>query len=79
MAISGDPDFILVVHGRFVGLELKARGEKPRRLQEFKLEEIKRCGGVRMVADPDNWDEIKTTLSEMDKSKEIAWKIQASK
>lgn len=73
VAINGSPDFVLCVHGRFVALELKAPGERPRKLQDYKLAQVERTGGLRLVADPDNWEEIKQTLSEMDKSKEEAW------
>ena len=67
LAISGDPDLILCVRGRFVALELKAEGEKPRKLQEYKLEKIRKAGGIRLVASPENWSNIKQVLVNMDK------------
>ena len=72
VSINGDPDKMLCIHGRFVGLELKDVGEKPRKLQAFKLDQIKRTGGVALVADRENWQYIKFILSEMDSTKEEA-------
>ncbi len=72
-SISGSPDFILCVRGRFVALELKDVGEKPRPLQEYKLNEIIRTFGVALVATKTNFEEIKQHLSELD-SKEEKWK-----
>lgn len=66
VAISGDPDFMLCCRGRFVGLELKRKGQKPRPLQNFKLGEIVRTGGVALAADPDNWASIKELLTRLD-------------
>lgn len=65
VAICGDPDFVLCVRGHFVALELKAAGEKPRPLQEHKLNQIEKAGGIRIVASPENWDDVKQHLLEM--------------
>lgn len=73
-AISGTPDFLLCIYGRFVALELKDSGEKPTKLQEFELEGVRNAGGVSLVADPDNWDAIKRFLTTMSETKENAWK-----
>lgn len=74
VSINGDPDKMLCLNGRFVGLELKDVGEKPRKLQVFKLDQIDRTNGVALVADRDNWNETKEILSYMDATKENAWK-----
>lgn len=60
--ISGDPDYILCCWGRFIGLELKRRGGKPRPLQQWKLDQIKKSRGIAMVASPDNWEAVKARL-----------------
>lgn len=66
IAIVGDPDFFLCCCGRFVALELKAAGEKTRPSQQAKLDWVVRTHGVSLVADPDNWEEIKTLLLKLD-------------
>lgn len=67
LAIVGDSDFHLCVYGLFVALELKAPGEKPRPLQKYKLDWVKRTHGVALAADPTNWSEVKTLLRMLDK------------
>lgn len=65
-AINGSPDYMLCVWGRFVALELKSRGGKVSALQQHKLNEINRTGGIAIIADPDNWENAKQLLSAMD-------------
>jgi hypothetical protein len=62
MAISGDPDYILCIRGKFVALELKDVGKKPRKLQQYRLDEVRMAGGVALVADPENWEWVKGCL-----------------
>lgn len=66
-SIKGDADYILCAQGRFIWLELKRSGEKPSALQAFKADWVKSTGGVVLVADPDNWEETKTLLLELDR------------
>lgn len=67
MAIHDDPDFLLCINGRFVALELKSRKGKVRPLQDYKLTQVRRTGGLSFVADQDNWDSIKKILILMDR------------
>lgn len=55
MAIRGTPDKLICLYGRFVGMEIKRRGEKPDPLQAIELAAITKAGGIAMVVDPDNW------------------------
>lgn len=66
VGISGSPDILLCIRGKFVALELKNRGEKARPLQQFKLDSIAKAGGISLVADPDNWEKIKNKLIILD-------------
>lgn len=43
---AGTPDLFLCHRGRFLGLEVKQPGEKPRRIQQHRLEQIRRAGGI---------------------------------
>lgn len=56
--IVGDPDLLLCLRGIFVGLELKSAEGKPSKLQEYKLDKIRKAGGIAQVVYPDNWDEV---------------------
>lgn len=67
-AINGDPDYILVCCGLFIGLELKKSKGKPEPLQAWKGSEIRRCGGLYIVTDPLNWPQVKELLSQIDRN-----------
>lgn len=63
MSINGTPDILGVYRGRFVALELK-RSEAAHvdRLQLHKLALISKCGGIALLAHPDNWKAILSFL-----------------
>lgn len=43
--MSGVPDrIVLLPHGKIIFIELKAPGEKPRALQEYRAKELKKLG-----------------------------------
>jgi hypothetical protein len=71
-AINGDPDFVLCCRGYYIDLELKADGEEPTPLQEFKQSETERCGGRVLVTYPANWAHIKRIIKKLDEEGEIA-------
>lgn len=59
VGISGTPDFLLCIAGRFVALELKkAQKAKITKLQLHNLQLIRDAGGLSFVTYPENWDEI---------------------
>ncbi len=62
MAICASPDFLLCVNGQFVAMELKDTGGRLTKLQEYKLGEIARCGGISIVCSPENWEATKEML-----------------
>lgn len=47
--VAGIPDIILCYNGHFVALEIKRQGEKPTKLQEKVLRDIKGAGGNSVV------------------------------
>ncbi len=71
LAIGGDPDFLLCMAGRFVALELKDDGEEPRPLQLYKLDKVRRTGGVAIVASPSNWQAVTYLLAKLDMGESI--------
>jgi len=60
---SGAPDFLVCIKGRFVGIECKANGNKPTPLQEKNLRDIELSGGISLVVDETNVDNLETKLS----------------
>jgi|TARA_R100000781_G_scaffold85307_1_gene52565 Holliday junction resolvase len=59
---SGVPDIIGCYAGNFFGIECKAGGNTTTDLQEHELETIRKAGGVALVINEDNIDEVKHTL-----------------
>jgi ethanolamine utilization protein EutQ (cupin superfamily) len=59
---SGVPDVIAVVKGRFIGIEAKAGKNKPTALQLKNLKDIQESGGIALVINEHNIDELKAAL-----------------
>lgn len=59
---SGISDLVGCVNGKFVAIELKVRDNKPTKLQEYFLSEIKNSGGVFGVAR--TWLDVKKILNQ---------------
>lgn len=66
-SINGTPDFFVCINGVFIALELKAEKGHLSKLQAYQLKRILDCGGVSLVARPDNWEETKIFLSKVDR------------
>ncbi len=66
LTINGDLDFHLCCAGLFVVLELKDTNGTLSKLQEYNLADHKRCGGVSIVASPENWAEVRKLLRRLD-------------
>lgn len=60
---SGVPDVICCYRGRFLAFECKAGGNKPTALQEKNISEIRDCGGVAVVINEDNVDDVPQILA----------------
>lgn len=59
---SGVPDIVACVNGRFVAIECKAGTNKPTALQVREIESIRRRGGVAVVANEENWEQVRTLI-----------------
>jgi Holliday junction resolvase len=64
---AGVPDFLACVNGRFLAVEAKAGKGKTTALQDMHLEKIKTAGGVSMVVNELNLDQLKETIKWMNK------------
>ena len=72
LAIVGDADFILCIRGVFVWLELKKNDlEVPKPLQRHKAWWVGKCGGLAMVAYPENWAVISKKLTALDQGEKV--------
>lgn len=56
--IRGTPDFLGVIQGRGLALELKSETGKLEPLQQRKLQLFRQAGGIAHVVDPDNFEEV---------------------
>lgn len=51
---SGVPDIVACYKGKFIGIECKANGNKPTKLQLKHLNDITLAGGMSLVIDENN-------------------------
>lgn len=59
---SGVPDIVGCIDGYFFAVECKAGKNKPTLLQVNEIESIRRAGGVAVVANEENWDEVRSLV-----------------
>ena len=62
---SGVPDIVTCVNGHFFAIECKAGGGKLTALQANEIEHIRRCGGVAVVANEENWDMVRDIVRKL--------------
>lgn len=66
VSIRGTPDIIGCVRGHFVALELKrAPNAKIDQLQLHKLDKIEEAGGLALVVNPENFEEVFKRLMDL--------------
>jgi len=61
---SGVPDILCCYNGWFIGIEVKANGNKPTRLQLSHMAEIKDKGGIALLIDETNVGTLKEVILE---------------
>ena len=66
---SGVPDIICCVNSYFLAIEVKAGTNKPTALQVREIEAIRRCNGVAVVANDENWDMVRELVHKMKEQK----------
>ena len=59
---SGVPDFLVCIEGKFFGIECKAGKNTTTALQEKHLSDIRAAGGVSLVIDETNVDNVKALI-----------------
>lgn len=59
---SGAPDILVCYDGRFFGVECKAGDNQPTALQMKHLTDIRNAGGLSMVVNESNIDDLKEML-----------------
>lgn len=58
-------DLTLCVNGRFVAVEVKAETGKTSVLQDYNINEIRRCGGIAIVLKPSGFENFKKMIEEL--------------
>lgn len=61
---SGVPDIVGCYRGRFFGIECKAGKNKPTKLQELNLKQIKAAGGIALVINEENLSDVTHILGD---------------
>ncbi len=61
---AGIPDLIVCYKGRFLGLEAKVGKNKPTKLQEHTIEQIRIAGGIAVVVR--SVDDVKAVIAELE-------------
>jgi len=63
---SGVPDIVACYRGWFIGIECKAGKNKPTKLQQKNLTDIDTAGGIAMVVNEDNVEQVSAMLASLD-------------
>jgi hypothetical protein len=61
---SGVPDVLCCYEGRFIGIECKANGGKPTALQIHNLNSIEIAGGIALLINESNVDNLTDMIEE---------------
>lgn len=59
---EGIPDILACINGKFVGMELKGDGGRPKLLQLKKLKQIREAGGIGVLLYPEDFEYFKDFL-----------------
>lgn len=62
---SGVPDIVACVSGHFLAIECKAGKNKPTALQAREIENIRKAGGVAIVANEENWELVRDLVRKL--------------
>ena len=62
---SGVPDIVACVNGAFFAVECKAGKNKPTALQVREIEAIRRCNGVAIVVNEENWEMVRDLVRKL--------------
>jgi hypothetical protein len=60
---SGVPDFLICKGGLFYAIECKANGGKPTALQHAHMKAIRAAGGIALIVDETNIENLRKELS----------------
>lgn len=60
---KGTPDLAVCFHGIFIGIEVKAPGKRPTKLQKLRIEQIREAGGFAFATD--NLTEVKEFINDI--------------
>lgn len=64
MGRSGVPDFLVCCNGQFIAIETKTGRGKPTALQKLELERIAAAGGISLVINESNLNDLEKVLND---------------
>jgi Holliday junction resolvase len=62
---SGVPDIVACVNGYFLAVECKAGNNKPTALQVREIENVRLAGGVAIVVNEENWEQVRDLVRKL--------------
>lgn len=62
---SGIPDIVVCCNGKFLAIECKAGSNKPTALQERNMQQIRDNGGIAIVVNEENLNDVQEILSQL--------------
>lgn len=62
---SGIPDIVVCCNGKFLAIECKAGDNKPTALQERNMQQIRDNGGIAIVVNEGNLNDVQEVLSQL--------------
>ncbi len=62
---SGIPDIVVCCNGKFLAIECKAGDNKPTALQERNMQQIRDNGGIAIVVNEENLNDVQEVLSQL--------------
>lgn len=67
---SGIPDILACVNGRFLAIEVKGEGGRPSPLQLHHVEQIRKSGGLAVIAWPDDFERLKALVMALERGED---------
>lgn len=62
---SGIPDIVVCCNGKFLAIECKAGSNKPTALQERNMQQIRDNGGIAIVVNEENLNDVQEILAKL--------------
>jgi hypothetical protein len=61
---SGHPDYVLCIKGQFIGIECKSSDGIQSELQKYRMDQIRKAGGLYYLVTPENYCRLTELLKQ---------------